>query len=313
MLLRITFGPEDAFGAPGSMARTTANRAEPPTLRWDENAGVPEWEGGLLDALRTRFELGDLSGTWDGNVMTVTLPVSSMEEARSAMMSASHILPATLCFRLGVPVWIKEFTARLNGSAFRLVTPSHRPRIRLATTDENQAGAVAAVRDWEAVHASSLRVVMAMYYYRQAIRLAGAEPDRQAMIPEVVRNLAKAVEAVFDAKPTAVRAMARDWGLDEDLIERRILPLFRIHRSFDAAHVSSATVSSEQHQLLEDFVEAAITHVGALLSQVVERERTGAVVLDEVSRPPDRHLERLCADLSAYLVEEPRSGGSGGE
>ena len=162
LFIKIRFGPDDAFGVQSESPRTTAKRAAPAHLIWNANEAISFWKGEFLEKICSSFEIGKLVGTWDGNLLTLILPVSSEKDANGIILSANHILPAALSFRLRVFVWIKEFTVNINGSSSRVETVGHRYGITIATTEHNQHESIEAVKDWLLTREHSLRLVMAM-------------------------------------------------------------------------------------------------------------------------------------------------------
>jgi hypothetical protein len=303
LAIKIRFGPDDAFGVKTASPRTTAKRAAPAHLTWNANEAVSFWEGEFIDKIQTSFEIGKLAGTWDGNVLTLIVPVSSEEDSNGVILSANHILPAALSFRLRVFVWIKEFTVKINGSSSRVETVGHRYGITIATTEHNQHESIEAVKDWLLTREQSLRLVMAMYYFRHAERLSTIEPDRQSMTAEVILNLTKAIELIFTAKRDVIREKSKEWGIDSDFIEKRIIPLFLIRNELDVSHVATAPLRNEQQQSLLNFTDRALSHVYELLSKISEMERSGRIKLDAVSATLDKDKGKLLSAISKYANE----------
>lgn len=302
LVARVQFGPEDAFGVEGHLPRTTAKRAMPARVIWNANEGVSCWEGELIDVLKTSLSIGGFHSEWTGNNLMFTVATSSLDEASTILLSASQILPAILSFRLRTFVWIKEFTIEIDKSKFRLETESLRYGITIATTEHNQEQINEALRDWLALKEHSLRIIMAMYYFRHAERLATIEPDRQSMTAEVLLNLTKALEIIFSSDRERLRLKAKEWGFDHDFIEQRIIPLFLIRNALDVAHVASAPLSREQHQSLLDFTSRAISHVHSLLSQVAQLTFHGQIQLDPVSDALDKEKAKLLEAISTYVT-----------
>jgi hypothetical protein len=301
---KIRFGPEDAFGVPSQTSRTTAKRATPAHLLWNANEGISVWQGDIIDALDTKMERGGLTAHWAGNLLDLGINVNSIEEVEQLVGSASQLLPAYLSLRLQVFVWVKEFQVEVGGRSFRLETASHRYGITIATTEHNQTEAIQSVDNWLKQRRESLRAVMAIYYYRQALRLAALEPDRQSMVAEVILNLAKAIEIIFSSDRERLRSKAKEWGLDTDFIERWIIPVLLIRNELDVAHVASAPLLSTQHQAILDFLARASVHVQTLLLQVLEMSQSGRVILDPPSASVDADKERLLKKIEEYAASQ---------
>lgn len=304
LVARIKFGPDDAFGSLGSpgQPRTTAKRATPARLIWNANEGTSAWEGEFLDALATEIQKGPLTAHWTGNELALSLRVMSQDEASEIVNSASQLIPAFLSLRLRVFVWIKAFFVEIGSCRFTLEVPDLRYRIIVATSERNKERAKQSIDDWATQRRESLRAVMAIYYYRHAMRLASLEPDRQAMAAEVTLNLAKAIEIIFSSDRERLRARAEEWGLDREFVERWIVPILLIRNELDVAHVASGPLSHMQHQAMLDFLDRAFTHVHALLSRVIEMAQSGKVTLDPPSAAVEADKERLLKKIAEYAA-----------
>jgi hypothetical protein len=302
LMAKISFGPEDAFGVPSCRPRTTAKQATPAHLLWNANEGISVWQGDLIEALDAELKMEALSAHWTGNTLELRIGVNSLEEAEQVVGSASQFLPAFLSLRLQVFVWIKEFLVDVAESRFRFETSSHRYGITIATTEHNEDAAIQSVRNWLTQRPESLHIIMAIYYYRQALRLAALEPDRQSMAAEVILNLAKAIEIVFSSNRNRLRSRAREWGLDANFIERWIVPILLIRNELDVAHVASAPLVSTQHQAILDFLARASTQVHTLLVRLIEMSQSGQVTLDPPSAAMDAAKERLLRKIAEYAA-----------
>jgi hypothetical protein len=290
LVARIKFGPEDAFGVPGTLPRTTAKRATPARLLWNANEATSTWEGPLIDALNAELRHGKLSANWSGNELAIAVEVNSQDEAHQLIGSANQLLPAFLSLRLRVFVWIKEFVVEIGTCRIRLETSRHRYGITIATAERNQQEATQAIHDWLGQRRDSLRLVMAAYYFRHAMRLAVLEPDRQSMAAEVILNLAKAIEIIFSSDRKQLRAKAKEWGFDSAFIEHKVVPILLIRSELDVAHVTSAPLSS--------------THIHTLISRLVEMSQAGHLVFDPVSESMDKDKDRLLRRIAEYAASE---------
>jgi len=297
----IRFGPEDAFGTQGASTRTTAKKSTASRLLWNANEGTSFWEGELIDRIQGSASIGDLNVVLDGATMNLTASVSSMKHAENLLLSANHIFPAVLSFRLRVFAWIKEFIADIGGSSFRLETDNLRYGITIATSDYNCQNIKNAVADWLELTDQSNRLFTAMYYFRHAERLACLEPDRQSMTAEIILNLTKVIDVLFSSNDE-LRQKAKEWGIDEDFIEKRIIPLTKIRSEFDVAHVALAPLTTEQNQTLLDFTSKSLSNVYTLLLQIVELQKNDTISLDPVSNSLKKDKEKFLNKLQAYLT-----------
>lgn len=304
LVAKVKFGPEDAFGVTGSLPRTTAKQSRPANLRWNANEGTSIWEGDLIEALNTGLEGERLSATWGGNELVLTAEVNSQDAANQLILSANQILPALLSLRLRVFVWIREFVVKIGESKFRFETSTHSYGITIATTEHNEGMATQSIQDWLALRPESVRLVMASYYWRHAMRLANLEPSRQSLTAEVILNLAKAIEIILSSNRERLRSRAIEWGFESDFIEKRIIPVLLIRNKLDVAHVTTGPLSAEQHQVILDFTGVALTQVNTLIARVFEMSKSGDIELDPVSASMDKEKEDLLQDIADYLTSE---------
>lgn len=298
----IRFGPSDAFGVPATGPRTTGKRAAPAVLRWNANEGTSTWEGDLIEKIQAELKIGPVSASWSGDVLQLAVGVTSFNASEQVISSVSHLLPAFLSLRLRVFVWIQEFIANIGGVNYRLETATHRYGITLATTDHNAEGAMQSIHAWSAQRPEGLHAVMALYYYRQAMRLASLEPDRQSMAAEVILNLAKAIEIIFSSNRDQLRSRAAEWGFDGQFIERWIVPILLIRNELDVAHVASAPLKLTEHQAVLDFLDRAFVQVHTLLERVLELNQAESLALDPPSESLDADKRKLLRSIEAYAT-----------
>ncbi len=299
----IDFAPEDSFGVRGSAPRTTIKLGTRAQINLDANEGVTFIEGELIDELSCEFQVNELSGMWRGNVLTIIVLVSSMEDVRRIILSANHMLPATLSFHLKIFVWIRKFGAQIDNCRFNVEAVDNRSHFMVASTEINQSYSIEAAQDWVSLGAHSRRLVVAMYYFRQALRLEAIQPDTQSMTAEVVLNLCKAVEAIFPGSRDAIRQRAMKIGVNLELLEKRIIPLLLIRNEFDVAHAALTPLQTGQKVSLEEFTSSATQHVHQLLSFVVKGERDGMIKFPQISEDLDKYKERLLSRIAQYTAD----------
>lgn len=300
---KVRFGPEDAFGVPG-VPRTTGKRATPASILFNLDEGTTTWEGDLIDELGASLQVGDLNVEWSGNELKLSVEVNSQDEASQLIHSANQMLPAFLSFRLRVFVWIKEFLVEIGKSSFRFGTFPYQYSFIAATTERNQEMVNRAIRDWMAVRPESLRIVMAIYYFRHAVRLANLEPADQSMTAEVILNLSKAIEIIFSPDRDRLRSRAKEWGFDSTFIEEKIVPILLMRSKLDVAHVATGPLSFAQHQTILRFTSMALVHVSSLISRIVEMSQSGDIELDPVSESLDKEKADLLQKIAEYAEPE---------
>jgi len=144
---------------------------------------------------------------------------------------------------------------------------------------------------------------MAMYYFRQAERLACIEPERLSLAAEVILNLTKAIEIIFSTNRSQLRKKAAEWGFESAYIERWIIPLLLIRNTLDVAHVTSGPLTREQRNILSEFTSRAITHVHNLLLRIFDMAKSDLTLLDPISQVLDKDKEKLLAEIKSYAKD----------
>jgi len=161
MTALIRFGPEDAFGVASDGIRTTAKRAVPVKMIFNTNEGTSFWEAELIESIKAYFEVDLIRAEWNGNILTLKLPVQSVSDTTRIIASAVQVIPAILSLYLQTFVWIKEFLVNVNESQFRYEISTILSGLSIATKEQNQERAVSAIHDWLTLNENSVRIVMA--------------------------------------------------------------------------------------------------------------------------------------------------------
>lgn len=300
--LDIRFGPEDAFGV-SCKPRTYARRGSAVEVRWDANEGVIKFEGGLIDKLYGLREADYCKISINGNQLRLTRPVNSLHEAVKFAGSANQCLPGFLSFRFRTFVWIKEFLIRFDGARFRFGLAEAKINIPAATTEENTQRVWSGLDEWSRSRSKHRRLLGAIYYYRQALRLSQLQLDQISLTPELVLNLTKSLEIIFGTNRELARKKAKNLGLTDRQIEKCLIPILLIRSQFDVAHVATGPLSPKERQIVVDFCSRATSIIGEILERVVEAAFEGNFEFDPTSPTLDREKQKLIKALDRYNRE----------
>jgi hypothetical protein len=300
--LDIRFGPEDAFGV-SCKPRTFARRGSAIDIHWNVNEGVLQFEGDLIDKLDGVREAEYCRISLNGNRLQLTRRVNSVHEAVKFAGSANQCLPGFLSFRFRTYVWIKEFLIRFDGSRLRFGLAEAKINIPAATTEENKQRVWSCLDDWSRTRSKHRRLLGAIYYYRQALRLSQLQLEQIALTPELVLNLTKALEIIFGTNREIARKKAKSLGLTDKEIEKCLIPILLIRSEFDIAHVATGPLSPKERQIVVDFSSRATATIGRILERVAEAGFVGNFEFDRTSPTLDKDKKKLIKALDRYNRE----------
>jgi hypothetical protein len=305
----VLLAPEDAFGVEGASYRRVIPLGRDVQMHADINEGKTWHEGDLLDPLAFQFAAQGTEISLAGNRLLLQYRAESAEEAVGIANSASLLVPPMLTLRIGIFVWIKQFLLNFAGREFNFGV-ARVPGTFLVETTEGMGSRVrTAIEDWFAMRPGHERLISALYYYRHAKRISEMEPDQVALVAEVLLNLAKAIEILMASGKgpkgaqtnDKVRARARAWGFSDVQIKEWIVPILLLRNQVDVAHASSAPLTTEQRNIVTDFMEKALRRVGQVLIQVFDGIKEGRIVLDPVSTSLDSDRRKLLAAIAEYV------------
>lgn len=297
--LEIRFGPEDAFGVPCE-PRTVALRAQPARILFNANEGVTHLEAELIAKITGTRNSGDLKASLNGNCLLLARRVDLLDEAIRFATWANQLLPPLLSLRFHTFVWIKEFGIQLGAARLSFEIGELISTIPTATTEGNMQRVWTCLDEWGQITPEHRRLVGALYYYRQALRLSQLQPDQISLVPEVVLNLTKALEIIFTDNRDTARQRARSLGFSDQEIEEVLVPVFLIRSRFDIAHVATGPLSLEERQVIVAFSSRAIANVAKILARVAQAGMTGQFVFDRTSTTLEKEKRELIEALDRY-------------
>ena len=143
--------------------------------------------------------------------------------------------------------------------------------------------------------------MLGYYYWRQAYRLRSNHPFTISFLPDVVLNLAKAIEIVLSGHRDTARKRARDFGLDSKFIEERIVPILIVRNHLDVGHPATGVLSQEEIKVLSDYSDQAFESVSKLLDDLFVKVNSGAITLPKVDESVGSDRVELISELRQYL------------
>lgn len=138
------------------------------------------------------------------------------------------------------------------------------------------------------------RIHAALGYFFKACRLLAAGNGPWEFMPEVILNLTKSLEILFDTAPDGaaeerkgsrdrVRAGLKSVGVDAQLMEDVFIPITILRNEFDVGHGRLALHDMGDLQLIYGFVITAEQEFRKLFHQIVTGLGAGALTLPPYS------------------------------
>ena len=200
---KVVLAPTDAFGVEGTDRRTTWPNHSRFKARLNTGEELAALEGELIGRISIslrRSAAEDTEFDLDGNVLELSFLAASLSEAVSCLQSFSQIAPLLFTFHTGIYIWIRDFKVEI-GQFRKTFEASARAALSfIQTTKERREAEVReALRGWRFIDEGHRRLLFALEYYRQALRLLSLQPSPGTFGAEIVLNLNKCLEALFSS------------------------------------------------------------------------------------------------------------------
>jgi len=298
----VKFSPGDAFGVEDNNPRTVFKKDEKHHYAVDERDGTVEITEAMLDPIASTLQIDSYDFILNGNELSIIGQFSSKEDLLRYITSANQFLPALISFRFQNYVWISDFKVVHGEGLYYFFVSRIRPPVTV-TTEEIAIGHFNdSINQWLQTKEGEERIVVALYYYRQALRLSKLEPAPQTMIPETLLNLAKSLEIIFSCNRDRFRKMAKEIGLNDDFVETKLIPVLCLRNDLGIAHVSTAPLQLSDKDLIQQFMVKAFNNVQFTINHVVEKVRSGEFQLGRISTKLDNAEIKLIESVKTYLV-----------
>ncbi len=304
--VQITFAPGDAFGVQ-SEPRTTVGRGQV-KLTYEPNEGILDVKEVLIDRIELQIQTDRLVAQVSGNILNLTFLAPSFNEAVQAVSSINQLLPPLLSLRLRTYVWIKSFEVNIGDALFDFIVERSTRRIVVTTTEDNSARVKTSISDWLASKVEHRRFFSGLYYYRQAQRHAHTQPSADPMVSEIILNLTKSLDALFNPSDRErsreqIRSRAKDWGLSLEEIEQLIIPLILLRNKFDVAHVALTPLDAQQRAIVIDFAIEALHNMEVLLSRIYDGLVSNQIILDPLADSLEKEKSKVLRSIEEYTTQ----------
>lgn len=312
--VRVALGPGDAFGVVLDSRTTGVAGDDTWTLEANPDEGSAVMSGGLIEEIRTAFQVGRFDVRVAGNILTLSFPSDSETNARETIRSAIQLIPPLLTLHLHVYVWVKLCEVTIGGQQYKFQLPEIHFPVTGATTEHNTGRLKQSIEEWLWFRKEHQSLVSALYYYRQAKRLAAIQPCPEPFVSEIVLNLAKAIEIVFRTPDhELIRARAREWQCDMEQVEQFLIPILILRNKFDVAHPAITPLTFEQRSTVSRFSMSTIRHVGMLLIDVSAKVRGGLIALEGSAGSLGMEKRDILDRIAGYLAKESNAEGRGSD
>jgi len=285
--IEISLQPGVPFGVGAGLARhaipgvATTARANFATGR----IGI-EIPAGALQPLKIAMDVGDTHFEMNGNVVHVTALVSDLQDLTDLMGAVYFGFVGVLNVYYPDAPSPEYAVGRIGQTRFRWEYAQPAGGV-IVTSQENQEETVR--QSWSTVvlfaGQSNRRLIAALQYFHIGCRLLTVGRTPWEFLSEALLNLAKVIDSLFGPSRECQRAELRKVGFSDQEIESKLIPIMVVRNEFDVAHVSLASLSSDQLALLHDVAASAEAGCRDLLKRVIAKVKEATYAL-----PPDPDL-----------------------
>jgi hypothetical protein len=268
MVAKMTLSPADAFGNPAATApRAVLVRASSDVrIHFDQNTGrVFAGSATFLPPLMLQRVLGpgvDLA--FQANEVALRWEAASVDDLLKIPDLAEFYVPAYLSLTFGIYVGVESIVGEVERAcAFRYELAVS--RFGMTTLDEgSRANKVEEALTFAELRGhSSLRLILAVMYFQQALRFLSSHESRVVGLnmAEVLLNLAKSLHLLFGSQIDDVRRGCRQVGYSNAQIESQIAGLLHGRNRLDVAHEVGRRVPYELVEVLREYGDRAVQAV----------------------------------------------------
>jgi hypothetical protein len=259
----------------------------------------------------------DCAIQFDGNVCTLGFLCESPAQLYNRLEGFRIALPALLALDfVDIPA-VRHISGTAGDVQFTwALVNAPRSGFDVVTTEKQEGRLEAACRRVELVSRGSpgsRRLFAAVRWFYVACRLGRVGHEPWEFVGEAVLNLAKVLEVLFPLSSDvgsidAVRAGLRAMGTSDEEIERWYVPVLALRNHVDVAHVSLATLSSEDLELVQHFVNETEYAFRKLLVRVcteIQEGRWEPPAYDD--NGSGKTVETVMTKLRAVMTREPQA------
>jgi hypothetical protein len=311
--VRFHFGPAQPFGmeAGGGL---TAVKGVAASVLFNANTGAHTIQSQTpLQPLEVTIHEPHRLVVWKGSVLSVSQRFESVRELSDTIESIYFALPMLLAVEFSDPPFVERIDGTVGDTRFRWELRDWCLNFR-TTTQEHQESVVAL--SWERLVLLSIpgrrRLLAALHYFHVACRLSRQGVIAGEFLPEVVLNLAKALEVLFPPRGDgrtrdAVRTKLAELGFSQPEIEADFLPAMALRNEIDVGHVDLGLFKPDHLALIHAYVFHAEHAFGILFDRLLSRIAAGEFEIETYEPGPARPeavavVERLRQYADRYIA-----------
>jgi hypothetical protein len=285
--IKIYFSPKQPFGESIGGGRTTVKN-ESGRVYFNANNGIHSVESSKpLKPLTILIEEESRITRFEGTKFSIKQMMNNEEELYNTIESLFFVLPLLINIEFADPPIIERVDGNVGDVSFLWLIKEFECEI-ITTTQEKQEKCI--VDSWKRLEVlssiQSKRIISALHYFHVAVRL-----NRIACIPgefmaEVLINIAKVLDILFQSKGKKqndrIREGLKSLGYSSDIIERDFIPACLLRNSIDSGHAFNELLEMKQLEIIQTYTEKAERNIRELLKKILSLIITG-----EWSIPPD--------------------------
>jgi hypothetical protein len=236
------FQPAQMFGAATTGGRVGLKQgAVRPTV--DMNTGRSTIEQlAPMPILTSSIVAGGVRSEWRGNVLVVAADLGALEDLEALIQEHYFALPPLLAVTMGDAAWIERVHGTWAGAPFMWLLKEMYCDLFATSPEEMKHESTRALRLMPSiVHRRNRRMFAALRYFGIACRLLRESTTPGEFLAEVILNLAKTLDALFEQDGTlpmdAARIGLSKLGFDRASIDRDYIPAIALRNHCDVGHV----------------------------------------------------------------------------
>jgi hypothetical protein len=275
-----TLEPACLFGGVEGNTRRMIEKDSVRPIRFNANNGAAF--GTLnIPPVDVTVAYDNLTYTMRGNRLTVSTNCASATDLEQLIYNLQLALPALLAIEFPDAPIISRIAGRIGETGFgwelaRIFVP-----FEVTNTEDQERRLSQSIEDLSLLaQGNHRRLLAAIYYLSVASRLLMCGNGPWEFMAEAVLNWTKALSALFGTQRYAdMKPMLAELGIPKDDVERYFVPVVILRNNFDVGHESFRLHNSSDLQLIYEFLSSCEQQFRKLFRVVLERLRSGALVL----------------------------------
>lgn len=297
--------PADLFGAEGAARRTVFRSGTRLEGRWDPATGRIDTDAPLIEQISLALQGEDETlSSLEGDVLTVSTTVESLEAIGPWIQRLMHRLPLELTLATAVGVSVLELRLRCGKEERPIVLTGVPLSVKITDTTSMANDLHRGLKGALLNDPPHPRLQVALFHYRQALRLRS--DNHQFHFHAIIRHLVTCVLTLLGRNPEKTRTFIEEIGLERTWVEEYLLPLISIEAECRALPPCHRPLSSEEQRDLNAFTITSCNQVGKLLRTIRSLDEKQRAKLPPLKKDDPTSRGHLFDRMRVYCGKKPR-------